>query len=225
MPASGALFILTSDLELDEADAPISCEVGAFDEMIDTVREQSARFWLERQLHMPDWWATLPLVPFRELCAEELSYVSQRYLKRQCEHAGKQLEAHLERGSSWALGAQRVYRWTGTAKHGASSYNVLDAYVSDTPASATMRRAARQGGWVIADFHSHVMRPALQALTAPHEHGADGSLIATGSRRVETSYFNYTTVTYTSEVCLTVAARESGALPRARFELMRHMCY
>ncbi len=45
------------------------------------------------------------------------------------------------------------------------------------------------------------------------------------SRRVETSYFNYTTVTYTSEVCLTVAAREPGALPRARFELMRHMCY
>ena len=41
--------------------------------MLDAVRDQSERFWSDRQLHTPDWWERLPLIPFRELCAEELS--------------------------------------------------------------------------------------------------------------------------------------------------------
>ena len=157
-------------------------------------------------------------------------------MKRQCELAGKQVEAQLERQSSWALGAQRVYRWTGTVKHGAQSFNVLDAYVGETVAGAKFS-GGRKGGWVIADFHRTVLKPAVHALTAAGgaggaaggEGGAagGGTLVETGGARVETSWLNYTTLTYTSEVCLSVTTREDapGALPRARFELMRHMCH
>ena len=41
--------------------------------MLEAVSRQSRAFWEERKLRTPDWWGQLPLVPFRELCAEELS--------------------------------------------------------------------------------------------------------------------------------------------------------
>jgi hypothetical protein len=54
--------------------------------MLDAVRDQSERFWSDRQFHAPDWWERLPLIPFRELCAEELSQVG--ILQRvHCEYA------------------------------------------------------------------------------------------------------------------------------------------
>lgn len=71
--ASEALFVLTSDLELDPSETAIACEVDQWEGMLDAVRVQSARFWSERGLHMPDWWQQIPLVPFRELCADELT--------------------------------------------------------------------------------------------------------------------------------------------------------
>ena len=41
--------------------------------MATLVARQSRAFWEERKLRTPDWWGQLPLIPFRELCAEELS--------------------------------------------------------------------------------------------------------------------------------------------------------
>ena len=61
---------------LDPSESQISCEIDAWEAMLDGVRRQSARFWSERALPVPDWWEQIPLVPFRELCADELSQVS-----------------------------------------------------------------------------------------------------------------------------------------------------
>lgn len=220
--AAEALFVLTSDLEIEAGETSMSCEVDQWEPMLDAVRAQSARFWTERGLHMPDWWQQIPLVPFRELCAEELSQVTRRYLHRQAEVATRQVLADLQRRSSWAVGAQRVLRWTGTVKHGPVSLGVLDAYVSDSVASSKLV-GGRQGGWVVADFHRVVMKPALQALIAAN--GGLDALVSSGGLRRETTWLNYTTLTYTSELCLEVAARgDSGAMPRVRFEVMRHMC-
>ena len=55
--------------------------------------------------------------------------------------------------------------------------------------------------------------------------GADGhaiaeprALVTTGGHHKETTWYNYTTLTYTSEICLDVIARdEPGALPRVVF--------
>lgn len=73
--ASEALFVLTSDLELGPRETAIACEVDEWEVMLDAVRLQSMRFWRERGLYAPDWWDQIPLVPFRELCADELSQV------------------------------------------------------------------------------------------------------------------------------------------------------
>ena len=222
--ASEALFVLTSDLELDPSEVSISCEVDAWEQMLDAVRGQSSRFWAERGLHMPDWWEQIPLVPFRELCAEELSQVTRRYLHRQAEVASRQVEADMLRRSSWVLGAQRVLRWTGTVKYGPASLGALDAYVADAVASSKLV-GGRQGGWVIADFHRAVMKPAQQALTAAHESGGVSALVSSGGHRRETTWLNYTTLTYTSELCLTVGARDApGAMPSVRFEVMKYTC-
>lgn len=222
--ASEALFVLTSDLELDPAETSIACEVDQWEVMLDAVRAQSSRFWSERSLPVPDWWEQIPLVPFRELCAEELSQVTRRYLARQAEVATRQVEADMQRRSSWALGAQRVLRWTGTVKHGPGSLAALDAYVSDAVASSKLV-GGRQGGWVVADFHRTVMRPALQALISAHESGGVNSLVSDGGHRRDTTFYNYTTLTYTSELCLVVNARDApGAMPTARFEVMRFRC-
>ena len=53
--------------------------------MLERVKHQSARFWTERQLPEPDWWARLPLVPFRELCPDELTQAVHKFLARQAE--------------------------------------------------------------------------------------------------------------------------------------------
>ena len=69
------------------------------------------------------------------------------------------------------------------------------------------------------------MKPALQALTAAHESGGINELISDGGHRKEVTWFNYTTLTYTSELCLVVGARDGvGAMPRVRFEVMRYKC-
>ena len=135
------------------------------------------------------------------------------------------------------VGAQRVLRWTGTVKFGPRSLAALDSYVSDTVASAKLLGGSRQGGWVVSDFHRSVMRPAMHALTAPPS--ADGSyadsgdeatrgdtLVMSGGFRAETTWFNYTTLTYTSELCVEVRLREDvpEGLPHVRFTLMRHRC-
>ena len=189
--------------------------------MLDGVREQSERFWGARKLHVPYWWERLPLVPFRELCADELSQATHKYLQRQCEMATRQVEAELERRSSWALGAQRVLSWTGTVRHGSSSLNVLDAYVAEKVAENKLV-GGRQGAWVISDLHQLVMRPAMQTLTASNEHG--GHLITEGGHHKSTSWANYTTITYTTELCLEVVRSAEGGLPQIRFSHMRHMC-
>lgn len=151
--------------------------------------------------------------------------MTRRYLARQTEVATRQVAADMQRRSSWAVGAQRVLKWTGTVKHGPASLGVLDAYVADAVASSKLA-GGRQGGWVVADFHRAVMKPALQALTSAH--GADGgvsALLGSGGHRRETTWMNYTTLTYTSELCLVVGARDApGAMPWARFEVMRHKC-
>lgn len=228
--ASQALFVLTSDLELDPADPQVSCELEAFDTMLDAVRKQSGRFWSERGLAAPDWWDNIPLVPFRELCADELQEVVQRYLARQADLATQEVEADLRRRSSWAVGAQRVLQWTGTVKFGAGSFNALNLYVQDAIAHAKLGGGGRPGGWVIQDFHKTIMKPALQRLTAAYaERGAPAepvALVTTGDRLKETTWYNYTTLTYTSEICLDVTARDDapGALPRVAFSIMNHGC-
>lgn len=78
--ASQAMFVLTSDLELDPTDSMMGCDEEAdreraWESMLDKVKHQSTRFWGERQLAEPDWWQQLPLVPFRELCPDELTQV------------------------------------------------------------------------------------------------------------------------------------------------------
>ena len=80
----------------------------------------------------------------------------------------------------------------------------------------------RQGAWVISDLHQLVMRPAMQTLTASNEHG--GHLITEGGHHKSTSWANYTTITYTTELCLEVVRSAEGGLPQIRFSHMRHMC-
>lgn len=183
--------------------------------------------------------------------APRVTQVAQRYLVRQCELAGKHVEAELERRSSWVVGAQRVLRWTGTVKHGPRSLSVLDAFVADTVATSKFS-GGRLGGWVIADIHRQAVRPAMQVLTATataaprlgagadessaaaQGESAEGSdsasgapaLLAAGGHRRETTWLNYTTLTYTSELCLEIVPRDDapGGMPRVRFSLMRHMC-
>ena len=117
VPASHALFVLTSDLELDASDGAIGCELGtSFEEMLDRVSAQSARFWSERALAPPDWWGRFPIVPFRELCPDELSAAVHKYVNRQCDLARRRVEADLERRRSWAIGAAQEYRWVGEAR-------------------------------------------------------------------------------------------------------------
>ena len=65
--ASDALFVLTSDLELDPSETSVSCEMDQWEPMLDAVRTQSSKFWSDRNLHIPDWWEQIPLVPFREV--------------------------------------------------------------------------------------------------------------------------------------------------------------
>ena len=133
----------------------------------------------------------------------------------------RQVEAELERRSSWALGSQRVLTWTGTVRHGPGSLNVLDAYVAERVAENKLV-GGRQGAWVISDLHRMVMRPAMQTLTAPTAHG--GTVVTEGGHHKYTSWANYTTVTYTSEVCLEIVRGPEGGLPRVRFSRMQHMC-
>lgn len=217
-----ALFILTSDLELDSADNQMSCEIDSFEDMLDSVRDQSERFWRERQMHTPDWWDRLPLVPFRELCAEELSQAAHKYLTRQAEMATRYIEADLERRSSWAIGAQRALKWAGSVRFGPGSLNVLDAYVTEKVAENKLV-GGRQGAWVISDLHQAVMRPALQALTTTSEEGE--TVVTGGGHHAVKSWLNYTTITYTAEVCLEVWRGAEGGLPRIRLSRMQHMCY
>ena len=65
----------------------------------------------------------------------------------------------------------------------------------------------------------------MQALTAAHESGGVNALIAAGGHRRDTTWFNHTTLTYTSELCLEVGARDApGAMPKVRFEVMKYKC-
>lgn len=150
--------------------------------------------------------------------------VTRRYLFRQAEIAARQIEADMRRRSTWVLGAQRVLRWTGTVKHGPSTVSALDAYVANAVASSKLS-GGRQGGWVVADFHRAVMLPALQALTSAHQSSGINALLSSGVYRRETTWYNHTTMTYTSELCLDVSTRDvPAALPTVRFEVMRFKC-
>ena len=85
----------------------------------------------------------------------------------------------------------------------------------------------RKGGWVVADFHRAVMRPALQALTSMQDLSSGvQALVTQGRRRSDTTWLNYTTITYSGGLCLEVIEREDapGGMPRVRFSLMSHMC-
>ena len=63
------------------------------------------------------------------------------------------------------------------------------------------------------------MRTAIQQLTTP------APLVASGGHHRDVTWWNYTTLTYTSEICLEIAARDApGGTPRVRFSLMRHLC-
>ena len=253
VPASHALFVLTSDLELDASDGAIGCELGtSFEEMLDRVSAQSARFWSERALAPPDWWGRFPIVPFRELCPDELSAAVHKYVNRQCDLARRRVEADLERRRSWAIGAAQEYRWVGEARarsrrdlgdglparcdrpprtaqvrYSARSLNVLDAYTAENVATKKLAGGRGQGAWVIADFDQRVVRQALQALTAPD---ADGETTVTaGGHRREVSRLNSSTYTYTTDVCFDIREVGAGAgmlggTPQARFERMQHMC-
>ena len=124
---------------------------------------QSRTFWSERKLHTPDWWGQLPLVPFRELCADELSGAVAKYLRRQCGAAAEKLAAHLQRKRELSPVASVEYRWSGRVRHGPESLAALDTYVSVAVANNRLV-GGRQGAWLIADFHASSVRPAMQAL-------------------------------------------------------------
>jgi hypothetical protein len=107
IPAPRALFILTSDLVLGESRVgggecgAGSVEAGSFEQMLGAVRAQSSQFWAARKQITPDWWADLPIVPFRELCADEITDAVKKYLLRQCDNAGKRLDPPLCYPASW----------------------------------------------------------------------------------------------------------------------------
>jgi|EP00900_Chrysochromulina_parva_P026861 hypothetical protein len=226
VPAGEALFVLTSDLELDETEISVSCETDAWEPMLDAVRAQSGRFWQVMQLPAPDWWQQISLVPFRELCADELAEVTRKYLERQIDLASRQVKVSLQRSSSWVLGAQRMHRWTGSIRHGPRALAALDAYVGEIAARSKLE-GGRQGGWIVADFDRQVMKPAQQALASTSgEHAAHTLLYAASRPRVETTWLNYTTFTHTTSLCLEVIARDDapGVFPRVQFSPMRHLC-
>ena len=200
------------------------------------VRAQSSRFWSGRSFPVPDFWERMPLIPFRELCADEMAEVVKKYLRRATELAAEQVRAELERRSSREIGAQRAYRWTGSIQHGVRSLGNLDAYVAESIASSKLV-GGRQGGWVVADFHKSVMKPAITKLVARQTGGTAGASGAEGvelllddpnaRRHAYTSWLNYTTTTLSSSLCLEIHSREGegmGALPRVTFALMEHLC-
>lgn len=96
IPAGEALFVLTSDLELEASEVGVSCETDAWASMLDAVRMQSARFWVERGLRAPAWWEQVALVPFRELCADELADVVRKYLHRQLALAAEHVAVGMQ---------------------------------------------------------------------------------------------------------------------------------
>lgn len=96
IPAGEALFVLTSDLELEASEVGVSCETDAWASMLDAVRMQSARFWVERGLRAPAWWEQVALVPFRELCADELADVVRKYLHRQLALAAEHVAVAMQ---------------------------------------------------------------------------------------------------------------------------------
>uniref|UniRef100_A0A7S4BQ56 Uncharacterized protein n=2 Tax=Chrysotila carterae TaxID=13221 RepID=A0A7S4BQ56_CHRCT len=188
--------------------------------MLSGVRSQSEVFWTERRLVAPDWWQQLPIVPFRELCDDEMSEVARKYLTRQCVEASRRVHAHMARRRSWAINGAQVHRWIGTVQFGPRSLRVLDAYATETAARNALV-GGQQGAWIISDFHLNSMRPAMQQLTAPDAHG--DSLVTAGGHHRETSTFNTSTLTYTAELCLEITQQE-GVVPSAKFTRMQQVC-
>lgn len=142
-------------------------------------------------------------------------------MNRQCELAAEFIEADLVRRSSWAVGAQRVLSWTGTVKFGQSSQNTIDAYITGRVAQNKLV-GGRQGAWVISELHMLVMRPAMQTLTVGH-HG-EGNLVMGEGRYETVTWLNYTTITYTRDLCLEVVHELDDGLPQIRFTIMQDMC-
>ena len=239
--AGGALFVLTSDLELDPSEPQLTCEVRSFELMLEAVRQQSRAFWRERNITTPDWWEQMPVVPFRELCADELSQAVAKYLLRECDAAAARMRAHLERARVTSRTAPVEYRWTGGVRHGPETLATLDNYVLEAVANSRMV-GGRQGAWTLAEFHQSTMRPALQTLTAATPGGAGGGgdgggdggaafVLSGGPVKRESSLLsttqlgvNATTVTYGAQLCLEVTPDPSGGMPRVSFSRMAYMC-
>jgi len=223
--ASEALFVLTSDLELEPSEPQLSCEVRSFETMLEAVSRQSRSFWDERKLRTPDWWGQLPLVPFRELCADELSQAVAKYLLRECDAAVGRVRAHLHRKRARAATSSLEYRWTGSVRHGPEALGALDAHVAEAVASSRLV-GGRQGAWLLANFHQTTMRPAMQTLTVGNPAEGGRELLAADPRwvRREVSLLNSTTITYTAEICVEIAPDAGGGTPLVRFVRMEHMC-
>jgi len=221
--ASEALFVLTSDLELEPSEPQLGCEVRSFETMLEAVSRQSRAFWEERKLRTPDWWGQLPIVPFRELCPDELSQVTAKYLLRECDAASARVRAHLQRKRSRTGAWSLEYRWSGAVRHGPDALGALDAYVAEAVASSRSA-GGQQGAWLLANFHHNTMRPAMQTLTVATESGRE--LLAEDPRwvRREVSMWNSTTITYTAELCIEIVPDAGGGTPRVRFVRMEHMC-
>lgn len=227
IPAPRALFILTSDLVLGESGAgggecgAGSFEPGSFEQMLGAVRTQSSQFWAARKQLTPDWWQDLPIVPFRELCHDEITDAVKKYLQRQCDNAGKRLDSEMDRRYVYSLTGSVVHKWIGSVKHGPASLSILENYAGET-AERNSLDGGRQGAWVIQDFHHSVMKPAFSRLMLADEHG--GTLLSRGGHKRHTSFMNTTTLTYTAEVCLRVTRADAGSLPTVHFEVMKHRC-
>jgi hypothetical protein len=224
IPASRALFILTSDLVLGESGGgggECGVESGSFEQMLSAVRTQSSQFWAARKQLTPDWWDNLPIVPFRELCADEVIRAVGKYLDRQCESAGKRLDSEMARRTVYSLTGSVVHKWIGSVKHGHASLSILEEYAAETAARNSLD-GGRQGAWVIQDFHHSVMKPALSRLMLADEHG--GTLLSRAGHRRSTSILNTTTLTYTTEVCLQITRADAGLVPTVQFERMTNWC-
>lgn len=224
--ASGALFILTSDLVLPQSSSLGGCGANAFErdtfeQMLGTVKTQSIEFWKSRKQLTPDWWDDLPIVPFRELCADEIIDAVKKYLQRQCDNAEKRLDADMKRRDVWGLTWSVTHKWIGSVRHGPRSLAVLEEYAAETAARNSLD-GGRQGAWVIQDFHHSVMKPAFSRLMLADEHG--GTLLSGGGHTTRTRFPNITTLTYTSQICLSVTRADSGTIPTIRFERMKHWC-
>ena len=140
----------------------------------------------------------------------------------------RRVEAELRRRREIFPGSMVDHRWIGSIRTSQRSFAVFDAYATEALALSELSLLGGEesqqlggqgglGGWMIAEFHHQVMRPAIAALTAADVDGE--TLVSRGGYKKQTSLLNSTTYTYMADVCLEVS-QKPGQMPSVKFGLM-----